>query len=266
MLTLLFLTVEIFTASPRDRAHTAFCGADHVDIPVPHGRVGKRGLQGFPRGQGSTASAVEQTIGVDRGGLQGFPRGQSSTASAVEQTFSQAPHRSKPRAPVHGRHDEWVCVVDVENDGEYYWNRRDNSTCWRLPRGVKHRWCLLPSGIYIDVVLAPVEYRVLPPSLTTSRCFASWPVWDQKYMHAVCFGGDDTSRAVFFFRVRCAPVPVHRQSGGHSCFMGMDLADPVSSGEYSGAFVFTALSCGAHRGVVHSPFEWFHHCLPLQLA
>ena len=164
---------------------SAFCGADHVDIPVPHGRVGKRGLQGFPRGQGSTASAVEQTIavdrlqgfprgqsstasaveqtiGVDRGGLQGFPRGQSSTASAVEQTFSQAPHRSKPRAPVHGRHDEWVCVVDVENDGEYYWNRRDNSTCWRLPRGVKHRWCLLPSGIYKDVALQ-VEYRVLPP-------------------------------------------------------------------------------------------------------
>ena len=64
---------------------------------------------------------------------------------------------------------------------------------------------------------------------------------DQKYTYAVCFGGDDTSRAVFFFRVRCAPVPVHRQSGGHSCFMGMDLADPVSSGKYSGAFVFTAL-------------------------
>ena len=64
---------------------------------------------------------------------------------------------------------------------------------------------------------------------------------DQKYTYAVCFGGDDTSRAVFFFRFRCAPVPVHRQSGGHSCFMGMDLADPVSSGKYSGAFVFTAL-------------------------
>ena len=51
---------------------TALCGADHVDIPVPHGRVGKRGLHGFTRGQSSTASAVEQTVGVDRGGLQGF--------------------------------------------------------------------------------------------------------------------------------------------------------------------------------------------------
>ena len=37
-----------------------------------------------------------------------------------------------------------------------------------------------------------------------------------------------------------APVPVLRQSGGHSCFMSMDLADPVSSGKYSGIFVFTA--------------------------
>ena len=45
---------------------TALCGADHVDIPVPHGRVGERGLHGFSRGQSSTASAVEQTIGVDQ--------------------------------------------------------------------------------------------------------------------------------------------------------------------------------------------------------
>ena len=40
--------------------------------------------------------------------------------------------------------------------------------------------------------------------------------------------------------VHRAPVPVHRQSGGHSCFRSMDLADPVSSGKYSGTFVFTA--------------------------
>ena len=40
--------------------------------------------------------------------------------------------------------------------------------------------------------------------------------------------------------VQGAPVPVHRQSGGHSCFVSMDLADPVSSGKYSGTFVFTA--------------------------
>ena len=56
----------------------AVSGAGHVDIPVPHGRVGNRGLHGSPRGQSSTASAVEQTIAVDR--LQGFTRGQSSTS------------------------------------------------------------------------------------------------------------------------------------------------------------------------------------------
>ena len=115
---------------------SAVCGAEHVDTPVSHSRVGKRGLQRFPRGQ-------------------------SSTASAFEQNFSQAPHPSLPQAPVHGRHDEWVCVV-VENDNEYYWNRWDNTTCWRLPRGVKHRWCRLPSGLFRDVVLGE-EFWDLPP-------------------------------------------------------------------------------------------------------
>ena len=53
-------------------------------------------------------------------------------------------------------------MIDVENDGECYWNRWDNSTRWRLPRGVKHRWCLLPSGLYRDVVLKE-EFWDLPP-------------------------------------------------------------------------------------------------------
>ena len=139
---------------------TAVCGAEHVDTSVPHGRGG--GARGGLHGQSSTASAVEQTVGVHRGGPQGFPRGQSSTASAVEQNLSQDPHRSLPRAPVHGRHDEWVCVIGAEDGDEYYWNRWDNSTCWRLPRGVKHRWYLLPSGHCRDIVLQ-VDFRVLPP-------------------------------------------------------------------------------------------------------
>ena len=115
---------------------SAFCEADNVDIPVPHGRVER--------------------------GLQRFPRGQRSTASAFEQNFSQAPHPSLPRAPVHGRHDEWVCVVDVEQGTQYYWNRWDDTSCWRLPRGVKHRWCRLPSGLYRDVVLQE-DFWDLPP-------------------------------------------------------------------------------------------------------
>ena len=40
--------------------------------------------------------------------------------------------------------------------------------------------------------------------------------------------------------VRGASVPVHRQSGGHSCFMSVDLADPASSERYSRVFVFNA--------------------------
>ena len=149
---------------------TAVCGAEHVDTLV-HGRGGgaRGGLQGLSQGQGSSAVCGAENVDIPvphgragKRGLHGFPRGQSSTASAVEQTFSLDPHRSLTRAPVHGRHDEWVCVIDVENDGEYFWNRWDNSTCWRLPRGVKHRWCLLPSGLYRDVVLQ-ADFRDLPP-------------------------------------------------------------------------------------------------------
>ena len=150
---------------------TAVCGAEHVDTPVSHGRRrgARGGRPGLSQGQGSSAVCEAENVDipvphgrVGKRGLQRFPRGQSSTASAFEQTFSQAPHRSLPQAPVHCRHDEWVCVVDVENDNEYYWNRWDNTTCWRLPRGVKHRWCLPPPGLYRDVVLEE-EFWDLPP-------------------------------------------------------------------------------------------------------
>ena len=59
-----------------------------IDFPVP-GRGGGAhgGLQGLPQGQGSTASAGEQTIVRARGGLQGLHQGQVSTASAGERTI-----------------------------------------------------------------------------------------------------------------------------------------------------------------------------------
>ena len=131
--------MEVFKASPRDRAQqrfveqniltllfphggdlhglsqgqgsTAFCGADHVDIPVPPGRVGKRGLQGFPRGQ-------------------------SSTASAVEQTFSQAPHRSKPRASAAVPSPSVPASVSSWRTWTLQTSRRHSrtrsrSSCWR---------------------------------------------------------------------------------------------------------------------------------------
>ena len=113
---------------------------------------------------------AEQIVGtsVPRGRGRGPLPGQSSRGKAGF-ADEDAPRGSSSRGNAGSadgyaprRHDEWVCVVDVVNDGEYYWNRLDNSTCWRLPRGVKHRWCLLPSGLYRDVV-TQVDYRVLPP-------------------------------------------------------------------------------------------------------
>ena len=63
----------------------------------------------------------------------------------------------------------------------------------------------------------------------------------QAQMLGIMAGMDQKDFAVHVVReLGGAPGPVHRQSGGHSCFMGMDLADPVSSGKYSGIFVFTA--------------------------
>ena len=157
--------------SSQGQGSTAVCGADNVVSSASQGRGGgaRGGRPGLSQGQGSSAACGAEHVDtpvshrrVGNRGLQRFPRGQSSTASAFEQNFSQAPHPSLPQAPVHGRHDEWVCVVDVENDNEYYWNRWDNTTRWRLPRGVKHRWCRLPSGLYRDVVLGE-EFWDLPP-------------------------------------------------------------------------------------------------------
>ena len=157
--------------SSQGQGSTAVCGADNVVSSASQGRSGgaRGGRPGLSQGQGSSAVCEADNVDtpvshsrVGKRGLQRFPRGQSSTASAFEQTFSQAPHPSLPQAPVHGRHDEWVCVVDVENDTEYYWNRWDDTTCWRLPRGVKHRWCRLPSGLYRDVVLGE-KFWDLPP-------------------------------------------------------------------------------------------------------
>ena len=53
---------EVFKVFPQDRIQpgqnsTAFCGAEHVDIPVLHGRGGEGGLQGFSPRQNSAASS-----------------------------------------------------------------------------------------------------------------------------------------------------------------------------------------------------------------
>ena len=57
-----------------EQSATAQSVEQTVDIPASRGRGRRGGLQGLPQGQGSTASAVEQTIAVARGGLHVYPR------------------------------------------------------------------------------------------------------------------------------------------------------------------------------------------------
>ena len=57
-----------------------------TDIPVPGRGGGDQGCpQGFPLGQGSTASAAEQTVGFPSGGPHGFLQGQASRATVAKE-------------------------------------------------------------------------------------------------------------------------------------------------------------------------------------
>ena len=59
----------------------------NVDTPVPHGRVGVRGLQGLRPGQDSTAFGGSDPVDIPvprRGGLQGSRHGQGSTAPSSQ--------------------------------------------------------------------------------------------------------------------------------------------------------------------------------------
>ena len=80
-----------------------------IDFPVPGRGGGARGgLQGLPQGQGSTASAGEQTFVPARGGLQGLPQGQvpqrlpvSRPSSLLVEVFKVFPKDRFPqRLPV----------------------------------------------------------------------------------------------------------------------------------------------------------------------
>ena len=57
--------MEVFKASPRDRAPTADCGADFVvSLQLPHGRGGgaRGGLHGISQGQGLNSVFVKQNM------------------------------------------------------------------------------------------------------------------------------------------------------------------------------------------------------------
>ena len=149
-------------------------------------------------------------------------------------------------------------MIDVENDGEYYWNRRDNSTCWRLPRGVKHRWCLFPSGLYRDVALQ-VDYRVLPLSDHVQMlCILAG--MDQKDTYAVGFGGHDASRAVFLSCQGCSSSSSSTEWWTF-LFYEYGFGRPSVEREVQWGVRVHSSICGAHRDVVHSPFgRLFHRC------
>ena len=100
---------------------TASCGAENVDIPVPHGRGGRArgGLQGFSPGHESGQRAAEQNVDIPapsfrsrrarrtaeqnvdipvrrsraHGGLQGFSPGQSSSQRTVPGDEDDPPAR-----------------------------------------------------------------------------------------------------------------------------------------------------------------------------
>ena len=136
-----------------EQSSTAFGGADHrIPSPVRGPRGGCP--QGFRPGQDSTAFC-----GTERGSPQGFRPGQDSTAffraehgslhgcSGQDSTaFWGAEHES-----LHGvRDDAWVMVTTPEQR-TYYWHRRDGTTRWRLPAGVRHGWVRVLSGYYVHV-------------------------------------------------------------------------------------------------------------------
>ena len=234
--------MEVFKATHKDRAQQRFLDHNTSTFTFLTVVLTREVVTVFHRGQSSTVSAVEQTTGVDRGGPQHFPRGQSSTASVFELYFSQAPHPSLPQAPVDGRHDEWVCVVDVENDIGYYWNRWDDTTCWRLPRGVKHRQCRLPSGLYRHVA-AGGGVQGSSPCLI---CILAR--MDHKDTYVVGFWC--SSSWLFPSSTLCLVR--------HGTLEVWTLHS-VSSGKHSGTFVSRRSSCGALRDVVHSPFGGLYH-------
>ena len=69
-------------AFSQEQNSTAFRGAEHVDIPVPSGRGAGGGLQGFRRGQGSSASSSTDRSYVGDGAFDGFSHFSQSEKSA----------------------------------------------------------------------------------------------------------------------------------------------------------------------------------------
>ena len=82
---------------------------------------------------------------------------------------------------------------------------------------------------------------------------------DQKDTYAVGFGGDDTSRAVFFLPCQGCSSSSSLTEWWTFLFYEYGFSRPSLEREVQSDFRVHSSSCGAHCGVVHSPFEWLDH-------
>ena len=210
-----FLLVEVFKVFPKDR----------VPQRLPESRpsfLSRGGLHGLPQRQGSTASAGEQTIVVDRGGLQGFPRGQGSTASAVEQTIvvdrlqgfpeDRVPQRLPlsrlfPRLLIDRCHEPRLMAVMTSGCAWLMWRTTASTsgTGWTTLRAGGCRGESSTAGACSPLASTGMSCRKLTtgffPLSDHVQMLCILAGMDQKDTYAVgYFGGDDASRAVFFFR------------------------------------------------------------------
>ena len=246
---------------------TAVCGADKVVSPALHARGGgsRGGLQGLSQGQGSTAVCGADNVvspaphgrgGSARGGLQGLSQGQGSSAvCGAENVDIPVPHgrvverevftvfpedRVPQRLPssrlflrlLIDRCHKPRFMADMTSGCAWLMWRTTTSTTGTGGTTLRAGGCRGESST--AGACSPLASTGMLCWGRSSGIFplsehiqlSSWPVWTRRTPMPF---GDDTF-----------PVPVHRQSGGHSCFMCMNLADPVSCRKYSGAFVFTA--------------------------
>ena len=141
-------------------------------VDIPSGRD----LQGFQRGQSSTAFMEQITVSPNPGrGLQNFPPVQSSAASSsvspghagqgVFRTFPRdkkspkvarqvdenlLPDVSSSTPAAYGRHHSWVMVLPADAQF-YFWNRHTGTTSWRMPDGWQPCWLLHADGSYVHL-------------------------------------------------------------------------------------------------------------------
>ena len=214
---------------------TAVCGAENVDTPVPHGRgrLGGGGLHGLSQGQGSTAlcGAVTSTfpflmVVLEREVFKVFPEDRVPQRLPLSRpslliVFKVFPEDRVPQRLPLSRPS--VLIVEVFKVFPV------DRVPQRLPLSRLFLRLLIDGNHeprFMAVMTSGCAWLMWSPLASAGMSCCRWtsgifPLsdhvqmlcilagMDQKDTYVVGFGGDDASRAVFFFRVRGAPVPVH---------------------------------------------------------